>query len=432
MPHPAEVCWVTRNWYVEGAHSLDVFRAHGGYRAWEKALRDLAPDDITQMVKASGLRGRGGAGFSTGAKWAYVPKDPSRPKYLVCNADESEPGTFKDRYIMDRDPHLLLEGIAISSYAIGAHQAFIYVRGELEFCSRRLEAAIAEATEAGLLGRSILGTSYDLDVMVHRGAGAYICGEESALLNSLEGLRGNPRLKPPFPATHGVYQCPTVVNNVETLANVPLIVMNGAEWFTSVGTAESPGTKILGVSGRVKRPGNYELPMGTPLDFLIEDCCNGMQPGYGIKAIIPGGSSVPLLPAEKVGTRLDFESVRAAGSMLGCGAVIVIDDRTCIVKAAQVLTRFYRHESCGFCVPCREGTNWMLGTITAIEEGRGQSGDADLLIEMCEAILGRSFCPLGDAAATPVQSAIELFRDEWEYHIEHGRCLVGGVPASAG
>jgi NADH-quinone oxidoreductase subunit F len=431
MPHPAETIRVTENQHRENGHILAVYSEHGGYAALEKAVREMAPADVTEVVKASGLRGRGGAGFPAGMKWSFLPKDDPRPRYLVCNADESEPGTFKDRAIMELDPHLLLEGIALAAYAIGARHAFIYIRGELEFAARRLEEAIAEAEAAGFLGKGIVKPGFDLTVIVHRGAGAYICGEESALLTSLEGRRGNPRLKPPFPAQRGVYACPTIVNNVETLANVPLIVKHGADWFREVGTEKSPGTKVFGVSGPVRRPGNYEMALGTPLSVLLDDVCGGMRPGYALKATIPGGSSVPLLPADKVDVPLDFEGVAEAGSMLGCGSVIVIDREMCIVRASLILTRFYHHESCGFCVPCREGTNWMLETLTRIEGGEGRPGDVELLVEICDSILGRSFCPLGDAAATPVKSAVELFREEFDHHIENGTCLPECLPSGA-
>ncbi|HQK92341.1 MAG TPA: NADH-quinone oxidoreductase subunit NuoF [Armatimonadota bacterium] len=420
MAHPAETLWVYRNQETQNSHELPVYRASGGYQALERALNELAPAAVLEQVKASGLRGRGGAGFPTGLKWSFVPRETSEPRYLICNADESEPGTFKDRYLMERDPHLVLEGIALASYAIGAAAAFIYVRGELAEAARRLEEAIHQAEAAGYLGERMVGTQTSLKVTVYRGAGAYICGEETALLNSLEGRRGHPRLKPPFPATHGLYQCPTVVNNVETLANVPLIVQNGAEWFRSVGTAKSPGTKVFGVSGRVRHRGNYELAMGTPLSTLVYGCAGGMEDGYQIRAIQPGGSSVPFMTPDQIDCPLDFESVSEAGSLLGCGSVIVVDQTMSIVEACLILARFYHHESCGFCVPCREGTNWMLRILERLVAGQGTAADIDLLYEICGSMLNRCFCPLGDAAAMPVQSAIERFRPEWEHVVRHG------------
>jgi NADH-quinone oxidoreductase subunit F len=387
-------------------------------------LGKTTPDEVIEIVKASGLRGRGGAGFPTGMKWGFVPKQTTKPKYLVCNADESEPGTFKDRELMEKNPHLLIEGMLLAAYAIQAHVGYIYLRGEFEYIQRILDRAIAEAREARLLGDNVLGTGFAFQIHTHLGAGAYICGEETALLSSLEGFRGQPRLKPPFPAVEGLYACPTVVNNVETLMNVPSIVRKGAAWYRQWGTEKSPGTKVFSVSGPVKRPGNYEVPMGVPLRTLIDAHCGGMRDGTKVKAVIPGGSSVPLLPASMLDTGLDFESMVAAGTLLGSGGVIVIDDQTCIVDALWNITRFYEHESCGKCTPCREGTYWMSEVFERLESGHGREKDIDLLLDVSDNILGKSFCALGDAAAMPVTGAILHFRDEFEYHVRHHRCMV--------
>jgi NADH-quinone oxidoreductase subunit F len=415
-----------------GLATLAGARKAGGYAALEGALGTTAPDAITEVVKASGLRGRGGAGFPTGMKWGFVPRNTDKPKYLVCNADESEPGTFKDRELMEKNPHQLIEGMVLSAYAFGAHTGYIYLRGEFDYIQKILDRAIAEAREAKLVGRNVLGRGLDFELHTHLGAGAYICGEETALLSSLEGYRGQPRLKPPFPAVEGLYRCPTVVNNVETLMNVPFIVQHGAAAFRKWGTEKSPGTKILSVSGPVKRPGNYEISMGLPLRTLIEDMCGGMRDGMEVKAVIPGGSSVPLLPASMLDTGLDFESMVAAGTLLGSGGVIVMDDRTCIVDALWNITRFYEHESCGKCTPCREGTYWMSEVFERLEHGRGRESDIDLLLDVSDNILGKSFCALGDAAAMPVMGAIKHFRDEFEHHVTHRRCLVNRRRAELG
>jgi len=407
-----------------GLTSIATYRRLGGYETLVATLGKTSPDECIEIVKASGLRGRGGAGFPAGMKWGFVPKDSPKPRYLVCNADESEPGTFKDRELMEKNPHLLIEGCALAAYAINAHVGYIYLRGEFEYIQRILDRALAEARAAGFLGRGIAGSGFDVEIHTHLGAGAYICGEETALLSSLEGYRGQPRLKPPFPAVEGLYACPTVVNNVETLMNVPSILRHGAAWYRQWGTEKSPGTKIFSVSGPVRRPGNYELPLGTPLSELIEKHCGGMRDGLKVKAVIPGGSSVPLLPASLLDTPLDFESMTAAGTMLGSGGVIVIDDQTCIVDALHNITRFYEHESCGKCTPCREGTYWMVEVFERLEAGRGRAADIDLLNDVSDNILGKSFCALGDAAAMPVMGAIKHFRDEFEYHVTHRRCMV--------
>ncbi len=418
-----------------GLATLAVYRARGGYGALAAVAGKKAPADCIEVVKASGLRGRGGAGFPTGLKWSFVPKGTDRPKYVVCNADESEPGTFKDRELIEKNPHGLIEGIVLAGWAIGANDGYVYLRGEFGWLQKVLDAAIAEAYAAGLLGANAAGSGWRFDLHTHLGAGAYICGEETALLSSLEGCRGQPRLKPPFPAVEGLYRCPTIVNNVETLMNVPHILAHGADWYRQWGTPKSAGTKIFSVSGPVKRPGNYELPLGTPLRTLIEQHCGGMRDGMTLQAVIPGGSSVPPLPASLLDTRMDFESMAEAGTMLGSGAVIVIDGETCMVDALRNLLRFYAHESCGKCTPCREGTYWISRILDRLEHGGGRPGDLSLLADLADNICGRSFCPLGDAAAMPVQGFLKHFRAEFEYHVEHGRCRVnrrraGRAPAA--
>ena len=408
------------------SEKLETYRKSGGYERLRKALFEMKPEEIVEEVKKSGLRGRGGAGFPTGLKWSFVPKT-DEPKYLVCNADEGEPGTFKDRVIIEKDPHLLLEGIAISAYAIGAHEAFIYIRGEYEYGAQVLERAIKEAEEAGILGPNAMGSGYDIKITVHRGAGAYVCGEETALLNSLEGRRGHPRIRPPFPASKGLYQHPTVINNVETLATVPFIVERGGDWYASLGTEKSKGTKLFSISGHVNKPGVYELELGTPFEELIYDIAGGIRGGRKLKAVIPGGSSTPMLTADEIkGVKLDYESLQAAGSMLGSGAVIVMDETTCIVKAVYRMAKFYAHESCGQCTPCREGTRWMVQILSRIVNGKGRMEDLDILMDMKEIMGGNCLCPLGDAALGPLISGITKFRDEFVEHIKTGRCPLGG------
>ncbi len=405
-------------------YRIDNYIKNGGYQAIEKVIRQHRPDEVIDIVKKSGIRGRGGAGFPAGVKWGFIPKDTSKPKYLCCNADESEPGTCKDRVLMERDPHMVVEGIIICAYAIQAHHAFVYVRGEFVYPARRMEEAISEAYEKGYLGKNILGSGYDLEVIVHTGGGAYICGEETALLSSLEGDRGLSRIRPPFPAIEGLYKCPTVVNNVETLAGIPHIINRGPDWYRSFGTEKSPGTKIFSLSGNVERPGNYEVPLGTSLSYIINELGGGVQDGRKLKAIIPGGSSTPLLMPDQIDTPLDFESVAEAGSMLGSGAIIVIDERACMVWVAMKLINFYAHESCGKCTPCREGTAWLKRIINRIENGDGREGDIELILDICDNIMGRTICPLGDAAVMPIESIIEHFREEFEYHIKHKTCMV--------
>ena len=415
---------LTRNLHVANLQQIAVYESLGGYRALSKALKEYAPAEIIDIVKKSGLRGRGGAGFPTGMKWGFVPKDSGKSVYLCVNADESEPGTFKDRVIIEKDPHQLIEGIIISAYALGCHHAFIYIRGEFVYGAGVLDRAIAEAYDKGYLGKDILGSGFDVDLTVHRGAGAYICGEETALLESLEGKRGHPRLKPPFPAVVGLYGAPTVINNVETLANVSHIINNGAEWYASIGVERNAGTRLFGVSGHVRRRGVYELPMGTPLRELIFDHCGGLRDGRKLKAVVPGGSSVPVLTADQVDVRLDFDSVAKAGSMLGSAGVIVMDDSTCMVKAALRISRFYAEESCGQCTQCREGTEWMYRILRRLENGRGKSGDLELLLDICAQMKGRTICPLSDAAAMPIESYIQKFYDEFAAHIQEQRCVV--------
>ncbi len=411
---------LTDDWDADRPWTLRSYEHRGGYRALHKAL-ELPPDDVIAIVKDSGLRGRGGAGFPTGMKWGFIPQDGDKPHYLVVNADESEPGTCKDIPLMLASPHTLLEGIIISSYAIRAGTAFIYVRGEVLHVVRRLQQAVAEAYEAGHLGKDIAGSGYDLDVLVHAGAGAYICGEETALLDSLEGRRGQPRLRPPFPAVAGLYACPTVINNVESIASVPCIVANGAEWFASMGTEKSKGMTLYSLSGHVETPGQYEAPLGITLRELLE-LAGGVRAGHRLKFWTPGGSSTPLLTAEHLDVPLDYEGVAEAKSMLGTKALQIFDETTCVVRAVLRWTEFYKHESCGKCTPCREGTWWLVQTLARLEDGRGSDADLDLLLDLCDNILGRAFCALGDGATSPITSSIEFFRDEYLAHLSGGGC----------
>jgi len=417
---------------VEGIRTFEVYRREGGYKSVEKALKEMSPDMVTDEVKKSGLRGRGGAGFPAGMKWSFIAKPEGVPRHLVCNADESEPGTFKDRYLMEFLPHLLIEGLIVSSYALGSHVTYIYIRGEYAWIIDILETAISEAKANGFLGKNILGCGFDLEIYVHRGAGAYICGEETALLESLEGKRGNPRIKPPFPAVKGAWDRPTVVNNVETLAAVvPIIGMGGVE-YAKIGIGKSTGTKLISACGNINKPGVYEIDMTISVeDFIYSDeYCGGIAKGKKLKACIPGGSSVPILPANlllktvKGEKRLmNYESLSdggfAKGSMLGSGGFIVLDEDQCVVKNTLTLARFYRHESCGQCSPCREGTGWMEKILTNIEYGKGKISDIDLLWDIQRKIEGNTICPLGDAAAWPVAAAIRHFRDEFEWHVKN-------------
>ncbi len=402
------------------SHTLDFYRQHEGYDALKKALGQT-PDSIIDLVKASGLRGRGGAGFPTGMKWQFVDKK-IEPRYIACNADESEPGTFKDHLLMERNPHLLIEGCAIGCYAIGAKIAYIYIRGEFYHVQHVLEQAIAEAYAAGFLGKNILGSGFDCDVYVHRGAGAYEAGEETALLESLEGKRAQPRNKPPFPAVVGLYNKPTAVNNVETLCNVPLIVARGAEFFAALGPEKNGGPKLYCVSGHVKRPGVYEASMSITLRELIDGHAGGLRDGRTLKAVIPGGSSVPILLPDQLDTQASFDAIQKAGSLLGSAAIVVLDDTTCMVWLAENLLHFYKHESCGKCTPCREGTDWLHKILQKIERGDGQLRDLDLLSSISANIGGKTLCAFGDAAVTPVVTTLKHFRHEYEAHIKAGHC----------
>jgi NADH-quinone oxidoreductase subunit F len=404
------------------SYTLDFYLQRlDGYQALRQAL-GMTPDQVIDAVKASGLRGRGGAGFPTGMKWQFVDKKSPRPKYICCNADESEPGTFKDHLLMERNPHLLIEGCAIGCHAIGATVAYIYIRGEFLHVQHHLEAAIAEAYQAGYLGKNVLGTGFDCDVFVHRGAGAYEAGEETALIESLEGKRAQPRIKPPFPAVEGLYNCPTAVNNVETLCNVPAIILKGAEWYAALGPEKNGGPKLFCVSGHVVRPGVFEASMHTSVRSLVYDFAGGIAGGRQLKAVIPGGSSVPILLPDQLDVPASFDGLMKAGSLLGSAGMIVMDDTTCMVWVAKNLLHFYRHESCGKCTPCREGGDWLYKMLSKIERGEGQMRDIELLLSVSDNIAGKTLCAFGDAAATPVLTTIKHFRHEFEAHVREGRC----------
>lgn len=396
---------------------IDTYERNGGFQALRKAIPNIAPADLIEMVKQSGLRGRGGAGFSTGTKWGFVPKDPNLPKYLVCNADESEPGTFKDRLLIERDPLQVIEGIILASYAIGAHHAFIYCRGEFFEGIRKLRTAVNQAKQRGYLGQNILGSSYSLEIVVHPGAGAYIAGEETAQLNSLEGYRATPRLKPPFPAVSGLYNKPTIINNVETLCNVVHIVNKGVEWYQSIGKPKNTGTKIFQISGQVQKPGCYEFPIGISLQEVV-DAAGGMLPGRKFKACYPGGSSCALLTERDLNISMDFETLAARKSALGTASIIVMDDTADMVEVAHRLMQFYQNESCGKCTPCREGTRWVVQVLSRILWGGGVYADLKLIEDVCDSMAANSFCPLAVGAAPPVVSAIQEFRHEFEEHIK--------------
>jgi len=406
-----------KNVWTKDAPSRKGYEAAGGYKTLKKNL-EKKPEDIVEELKKSGLRGRGGAGFPTGLKWSFLPKDSSKPRYLCVNADESEPGTYKDRVIIENDPHQLIESTVVSAHGIKCTLAFIYIRGEFHEGFRILDKALQEAYAAGYVGKNILGTGVDVDIVIHRGAGSYECGEETALIESLEGKRGQPRLKPPFPAVVGVYNCPTIVNNVETLCNVPLVLDRGAEWFASYGTEKNGGPKLYSISGDVVRPGSYEAPMGKiTLRQLIYDYAGGTKPGRKLRAVIPGGSSTPVLRADEIDVPMDFDSIAKAGSMLGSAGTIVLDDSRSMVAVARNLTYFYKHESCGKCTPCREGTGWMLRLLERVEAGGGHERDLDLLAKICDSIAGKTVCPFGDAAIAPALSTMAKFREEYEYYI---------------
>lgn len=416
----------------EDIHSFSGYRKQGGYEAVEKMLKGMTPESVIEEVKTSGIRGRGGAGFPTGMKWGFLDKKTNKPRYLICNADEGEPGTFKDRYLMENIPHRLIEGMIVASYALGVNTAYIYIRGEFKWIIDALENAIKEAESAGFLGLNILNSGYNLSLYVHPGAGAYICGEETALIESLEGKRGNPRLKPPFPAISGLWGCPTVVNNVETIAATPWIVLNGGSAYAALGVGKSTGTKLISACGHVCKPGVYEIEMGLSVEEFIysQDYCGGIRNGNTLKAVIAGGSSVPILPADLIlktpegkPRLMTYESLSEGGfqtgTMLGSGGFIVMDHTTCIVRHTWTLARFYHHESCGQCSPCREGTGWMEKVLYRLEHGLGSRKDIDLLVDIAKNIEGNTICPLGDAAAWPVASAIRHFRQEFEDHVQN-------------
>jgi len=420
VSHPDEVRVVSKR-FGQGAANIDRYLELGGYEAVKKALA-TQPDDIINVVKASNLRGRGGAGFSTGMKWSFVPKQSPKPKYVLCNGDESEPGTCKDRLILEQDPHVVIEGVVIAGLSVGAHIGYIYIRGEYRYLSVIMQKAIADAYRKGFLGKNIFGSGYDFDVFWHGGAGAYEVGEESALMESLEGKRGIPRIRPPFPAVVGLWGGPTIINNVETLASVPHIMVNGAEWYANLGTPKNGGTRLFCLSGHLNRPGVYELPLGYNLLKMIHDVGGGIPNGNKLKAVTPGGSSTPVLTAAECDVAMDFDAVMKAGSMLGSGGVVVVDDKTCIVKFAQRIMKFYQHESCGWCIPCREGTDWLKKTLDRFHAGAGLRRDIDNIAYLAENMLGRTFCPLGDAAAMPTISIVQKFRQEFEDHLDGKPC----------
>src|SRR5580700_7837729 len=419
--HPAEVPVISRRFGIPNSHKIDVYLKHDGYQALEKALKQMSPDQIIDEVKKSNLRGRGGAGFPTGMKWSFVPKDSPKPKYVICNADESEPGTCKDRPLMEMDPHQLIEGIIIAGKAINAHHGFIYIRGEYRYVLDIVDAAIAEAYARGYLGKNILGSGFDFDLVMHTGAGAYECGEESALMESLEGKRGNPRIKPPFPAVVGLYGCPTIINNVETLSAVPAIILEGGEPYANRGTPKNGGTRLLCVAGHINKPGIYEIPLGMNMKKFIDEMAGGMRNGKKLKAVIPGGSSCPVFKADEIDIAMDYDTVAKAGSMLGSGGMVVIDEDTCMVDMARRIMHFYAHESCGWCIPCREGTTWLRKMLERFHAGFGRPEDIDLIGDLAKNMLGRTFCPLGDAAALPTISIVTKWRNEFEDHL-NGRC----------
>ena len=420
-PSPLEVKVLTRRFGLENSASIDTYLATEGYAGLRKAL-GMKPEQIIDEVKISNLRGRGGAGFPAGLKWSFVPRTSPKPKYVVANADESEPGTCKDRVLMENDPHQLIEGMLIAGLAVDAHAGYIYTRGEYRYLIEVMDRAMEEAYARGYLGRNILGSGFDFDLYTHTGAGAYECGEESALLESLEGKRGVPRIRPPFPAVVGAFQCPTILNNVETLCAVPVIIRDGGAAFSALGSPKNGGTRLFCISGHVNRPGVYELPMGFNLLRMIHEVAGGIRGGKQLKAVIPGGSSCPVLKAEECDVAMDFDSLAKAKSMLGSGGVVVMDEDTCMVKAALRIMRFYAHESCGWCIPCREGTIWLRKLLMRFHEGQGRPEDVALIGDIARNMLGHTFCPLGDAAAMPTISFVEKFRDEFEAHLGGKPC----------
>ena len=428
---PQETPLISKRWGIKDSRKLETYKNNDGYQALEKALREMTPETIIEEVKKSNLRGRGGAGFPAGMKWGFVPKDSPKARYVICNADESEPGTCKDRPLMEMDPHQMIEGIIIAGRAIGAHQGFIYIRGEYRYVLDIVEAAIEEAYAAGYLGKNILGSGFDFDLLIHTGAGAYECGEESALMESLEGKRGYPRIKPPFPAVVGLYGCPTVINNVETLSAVPAIIREGGEAYANRGTPRNGGTRLLCVAGHVNKPGIYEIPLGMNMKKFIYEMAGGIPNGKKLKAVIPGGSSCPLLTADEIDIPMDYDSVAKAGSMLGSGGMVVMDEDTCMVDMARRIMQFYAHESCGWCIPCREGTSWLKKMLERFHAGLGRPEDIDLMGELAKNMLGRTFCPLGDAAALPTISIVQKWRNEFEDHLS-GRCAYKSTEALLG
>ncbi|MEJ1297128.1 MAG: NADH-quinone oxidoreductase subunit NuoF [Candidatus Sedimenticola sp. (ex Thyasira tokunagai)] len=419
-----EVCF--RNMDLDRPWLLEQYQSRGGYQMLTKIMTEgVTPEAIIDEVKSSGLRGRGGAGFPAGLKWSFISRNAPGQKYVVCNSDEGEPGTFKDRDILRYNPHQLIEGMIIASYAIGANRAYNYIRGEFWEPYERFEAALEEARAAGFLGENILGSGFDLDIHSHLGGGAYVCGEETALLESIEGKKGQPRFKPPFPAHFGLYGCPTIINNTESLASIPVIMEKGGQWFKDLGVENSGGAKLFSISGNIKNPGVFEIPMGTPFSELLE-MAGGMKDGSKLKAVIPGGSSSPIIPGEQMmDLTMDYDAIQNAGSMLGSGAVVVLDDSNCMVKVLERMSYFYHEESCGQCTPCREGTGWLYRVVSRIENGQGRPEDLALLDDITTKIAGRTICALGDAAAMPVQGMLKHYRDEFEYHIEHKKCMVG-------
>lgn len=419
-----QVCF--RTLHLPESWTLKTYRSAGGYDVWTKILKEkMPPEAIIAELKTSALRGRGGAGFPTGLKWSFISRNTPGQKYVLCNSDEGEPGTCKDREILEKDPHRLIEGMAIAAYVMGATVGYNYIRGEYDLALMRCEQALAEARAAGLIGKNILGSGIDFELYNHKGAGAYICGEETALMESLEGKKGMPRFKPPFPANYGLYGRPTTINNTETLASVPIILAKGGQWFLELGKPNNGGCKIFSVSGHVNKPGNFEVPLGTPFTELLA-MAGGVKDGRKIKAVIPGGSSMPVLPGDvMLGVTMDYDSIAKAGSMLGSGAVIVMDETTCMLKILKRISKFYMHESCGQCTPCREGTGWLWRMLERIEQGKGHLQDLQMLDNVAGQIMGRTICALGDAAAMPVQSFIKHFRDDFVYHIEHNACPVG-------
>jgi NADH-quinone oxidoreductase subunit F len=425
-PHPAEVRVLTRRFGLPNSRSIDTYLASDGYKAIDQALRQMTPEQVIEEVKSSALRGRGGAGFPAGLKWSFVPREAPKPKYIVVNADESEPGTCKDRLLMENDPHQLIEGVLIAARAVDAHTGFIYTRGEYRYLIDILDQAIEEAYRRGYLGENILGTGFQFDLYTHTGAGAYECGEESALLESLEGKRGIPRIRPPFPAVVGAFKCPTVLNNVETFCAAPWILLNGGHAYADLGTKKNGGTRLFCLSGHVNRPGVYELPMGFPLRRMIEEVGGGVPGGKKVKAVIPGGSSCPVLTESEIDVPMDFDSLQQIGSMLGSGGVVVMDEDTCMVQVALRIMRFYAHESCGWCIPCREGTMWLRKLLARFHSGGGVETDINLIGELSQNMLGKTFCPLGDAAAMPTISIVKKFRGEFEAHLNGKPCPYEG------